>query len=245
MLNDKTTTDAISSALAPVTHILVSAAPGTSGDPILERIEHVRRDLSRLEWIGYLSTVGVYGNHDGAWVDEETPPQPSSERGKRRLRAENDWHRFGQQHAVKVQVFRLPGIYGPGRSIFERLQAGTARRIIKPGQVFNRMHVDDIAGALERAMNATAIVTPTFNLTDDLPGPPQDAIVYAAQLMGIEPPPEVAFETADMTAMARSFYGENKRVCNARMKRELGFQPRYASYKEGLAAIWRERVTHT
>lgn len=241
VLDDTTPGDAIAARLGTVTHILISAAPGPDGDPVLERIAQVRDALPDLEWIGYLSTVGVYGNHDGAWVDEETPPQPSSERGKRRLRAEAAWHDFGVAHGVVVQIFRLPGIYGPGRSVFERLTAGTARRIIKPGQVFNRMHVDDIAGALVKAMAAPDPVPRTFNLTDDLPTPPQDAIVFAAELMGITPPPEIDFETADMTPMARSFYGENKRVSNARMKSELGFTPRYPSFREGLAAIFTQR----
>lgn len=242
VLDDQTPAAQLSPALASATHLLVSAAPGPDGDPLIDRIAQVREHLAQLEWVGYLSTVGVYGNHGGAWVDETTEPQPTSERGRRRLHAEAAWHDFGRRHAIAVQVFRLPGIYGPGRSVFDRLRAGTSRRIIKPGQVFNRMHVDDIAGALEQAVGAPAGTSTTFNLTDDLPGPPQDVIEYAADLMGIEPPPEIAFESADMTPMARSFYGENKRVSNARMKAELGFAPRYPTYREGLAAIWREET---
>lgn len=241
VLDDATPAQTIAARLGTVTHILISAAPGPDGDPVLERIAQVRGDLPQLEWVGYLSTVGVYGNHDGAWIDEETPPQPSSERGKRRLRAEAAWHEFGAAHGVPAQIFRLPGIYGPGRSVFERLAAGTARRIVKPGQVFNRMHVDDIAGALCKAMEAPAPAARTFNLTDDLPSPPQDVIVRAAEMMGVTPPTEMDFETADMTPMARSFYGENKRVSNARMKSELGFTPRYPTYREGLAAIFHQR----
>ncbi len=240
VLDDQTPVTTLRPALDTVTQLLISTPPGTDGDPVIDRIAEARDQLAQLEWIGYLSTVGVYGNHGGAWVDETTEPQPTSERGRRRLHAEAAWLDFGRQHAVKVQVFRLPGIYGAGRSVFDRLRAGTSRRIIKPGQVFNRMHVDDIAGALEQAMLAPDNTTPTFNLTDDLPGPPQDVIVYAAELMGIEPPPEIAFESADMTAMARSFYGENKRVSNALMKTELGFAPHYPTYRQGLAAIWRE-----
>lgn len=241
VLDDTTPAETLAARLGAVTHILISAAPGPAGDPVLARIARVRDALGDLEWLGYLSTVGVYGNHDGAWVDEETPPNPSSERGKRRLHAEAAWRDFGAAHGVATQVFRLPGIYGPGRSVFERLAAGTARRIIKPGQVFNRMHVDDIAGALVKALEAPAPAARTFNLTDDLPTPPQDVIVHAADLMGIAPPPAIDFETADMTPMARSFYGENKRVSNARMKTELGFTPRYPSYREGLAAIFTQR----
>ena len=241
VLDDATPATALAGALDQVTHLLISAAPGADGDPVIERIAQLREDLPRLAWIGYLSTIGVYGNHGGAWIDEETPASPSSERGRRRLIAETAWQVFGVRNALTVQVFRLPGIYGPGRSAIERLSAGTARRINKPGQVFNRMHVDDIAGALARAMSAVAPTSRVFNLTDDKPAPPQDVIVYAAELMGIEPPPEIDFEAADMTAMARSFYGDNKRVSNARMKRELGYQLRYPTYREGLAAILAQR----
>lgn len=238
VLDDTTPATALVPALHDVTHLLLSAAPGANGDLILGRLEQVRSQLSQLQWVGYLSTVGVYGNHNGAWIDEETPANPSSERGRRRLLAETAWQSFGARHAVPIGIFRLPGIYGPGRSAFDRLQAGTARRINKPGQVFNRMHVDDIAGALATAMARDTASGQVFNLIDDEPAPPQDVIAYAAGLMGIAAPPEVDFEAADMTAMARSFYGDSKRVANTRMKRELGFQPRYPTYREGLAAIW-------
>lgn len=224
-------------ALDQVTHLLLSAAPDADGDPIIARLGAVQTQLPRLQWIGYLSTVGVYGNHNGAWIDEEAPANPVSERGLRRLVAEKAWQAFGAEHEIVVQTFRLPGIYGPGRSAFNRLRAGSARRINKPGQVFNRMHVDDIAGALKCALTAAAQAGQVFNIVDDEPAPPQDVIAYAAHLLGVEPPPEVDFEAADMTAMARSFYGDNKRVSNARMKRELKYVPRYPSYREGLAAI--------
>ncbi len=238
VLNDDTTVEMLAGTLETVTHILVSASPGAPGDPIIERIKQICARLPQLEWIGYLSTIGVYGGHEGGWIDEETLPQPTSERGKRRVVAENAWFEFSSVYSTKVQVFRLPGIYGPGRSVFDRLRAGTSRRIIKPGQVFNRMHVDDIAGALECAINPPSSKSTLFNLTDGTPAAPQDAITYAADLMGIEPPPEVAFDDAEMTEMARSFYGDNKRVSNARMKIELGYEPHYPTYKEGLAAIW-------
>ena len=238
VLNDETSADALASALSGVTHILLSASPNADGDPVLGRLRAAGQSLGALEWIGYLSTIGVYGDHQGAWVDETTPPDPAHERGRRRLVAEEDCLAFGAAHNVKAQVFRLPGIYGPGRSIFERLQAGNSRRIIKPGQVFNRMHVDDIAGALEHAMTSDAATNVLYNLNDDLPAAPEDAITFAAGLMNIEPPPEVAFDEAEMTAMARDFYSQNKRVSNARMKAELGYQLRYPTYREGLTAIW-------
>jgi hypothetical protein len=230
-------------ALGDVTHILISAPPNPIGDPIFNRLVKMRDYLPELYSISYLSTVGVYGNHEGGWVDEDTPTNPASERGLRRVAAENAWLAHSEKLEVAVQVFRLPGIYGPGRSPFDRLEAGTARRIVKPGQVFNRMHVDDIAGAIEAAINCETYYDPVINLTDDLPAPPQDVIAYAAELMGVEPPPEVSFDDADMTAMARSFYGENKRVSNKRMKEQLGYKPQYPTYREGLQAIWDDRET--
>ena len=240
VLNEETTTEALAAQLESVTHILISASPSAAGDPLIRQLGAVAPALAHLRWIGYLSTIGVYGDYQGGWVDEATRPTPSSSRGAWRMLAEEGWRAFGEQHGVKVQIFRLPGIYGPGRSLFERLQDGTTRRIIKAGQVFNRMHVDDIAGALERAMmTADASSSSLFNLSDDLPAAPQDAIVYAAGLMGIEPPPEVAFEDAEMSAMARDFYSQNKRVSNARMKAELGYQLMYPTYREGLQAIWK------
>jgi nucleoside-diphosphate-sugar epimerase len=238
VLNADTPGDVLAEALSRVTHILISAAPTADGDPIIGRLAEVRANLANLSWIGYLSTVGVYGNHDGDWVDEDTPPRPSARRGQLRLQAESDWHAFAATHGIAVQVFRLPGIYGPGRSAFERLQAGTARRVNKTGQVFNRMHVDDIAGALDAAMSGGGHDCSVFNLVDDLPAPPQGVIAYAAERMGVPPPPEISFEAADMTDMARSFYGENKRVSNKRMKEMLGYKPMYPTYRDGLSAIW-------
>jgi nucleoside-diphosphate-sugar epimerase len=183
----------------------------------------------------YLSTIGVYGDHAGAWVDETTPTAPLSPRGRERVLAEAQWQALGQQRGAPVAVLRLPGIYGPGRSAFDSLRAGQARRIVKPGQVFNRVHVDDIAGGIAAAITCRA--DGVFNITDDLPSPPQDVIAHAAALLGMPPPPEVAFEDANLTPMARSFYSECKRAANGRAKLVLGWQPRYPSYREGLAAI--------
>lgn len=224
----------IAEALENATHVLMSIAPGEAGDPVLR---HHAADLAaaRPDWVGYLSTVGVYGNHDGAWVDEETPCKPVSKRSVERVDAENAWLAFAEQHGLPVQIFRLSGIYGPGRNAFENLRKGKARRLVKPGQVFNRIHVADIAGALEAAMANP--VTRIFNVTDDEPAPPQDVVAYAASLLGVEAPPEVPFETADLTPMARSFYGENKRVSNARVKAELGYTFRYPTYRDALTAL--------
>ena len=230
--------EAVREALADATHVLVSIAPGEAGDPVLA---HHAADLAaaRPNWVGYLSTVGVYGNHDGGWVDEETPCRPVSRRSRQRVEAEEAWLAFAAEHDVPVQIFRLSGIYGPGRNAFMNFEKGTARRLIKPGQVFNRIHVEDIAGALEAAVHATP-ATRIFNVTDDEPAPPQDVITYAAELLGVAPPPEQDFETADLSPMARSFYGENKRVSNERVKRELGYTFRYPDYRTALTTLHRD-----
>jgi len=225
---------ALSDALTRATHILTSVAPGDDGDPV---INHCADLLAKAapSAICYLSTVGVYGNHDGAWVDETSECKPVSERSIRRLAAERQWIGFGKKTGIPVSIIRLAGIYGPGRGPFRKLKAGTSRRIVKPGQVFNRIHVDDIAQICEAALVRRA--TGIFNGTDDEPAPPQDVIVYAAGLIGIEPPPEVAFEEAEMTEMARTFYGENKKVNNARTKRELDITLIHPTYREGQSAI--------
>ena len=228
---------ALAEALASATHLLVSAAPDVHGDPLLRwHSEDIAR-AQCLGWIGYLSTVGVYGDHGGAWVDETTPPTPISERGQRRVEAERAWLALDSATRA-VQVFRLAGIYGPGQNQVEAVKRGEARRIIKPGQVFNRIHVDDIAGAV-----IAGIGTPTargvFNIADDLPAPPEDVIVYAASLLGVAPPPFIPFSEAEMSPMARSFYSEVKRVANARAKRELGWRLVHPTYREGLAALVR------
>jgi nucleoside-diphosphate-sugar epimerase len=230
--------DGIAEALAQATHVLVSIAPDTEGDPVLL---HHRGDLeaARPDWIGYLSTVGVYGNHDGAWVDESTPVKPVSRRSQQRVAAENAWLMLSRQTGIPVQIFRLSGIYGPGRNAFVNFEKGKARRLIKPGQVFNRIHVDDIAGALLAAISHEPS-TRIYNVTDDEPAPPQDVVAHAAELLGVAPPPEQDFETADLSPMARSFYGENKRVSNARVKEELGYSFRFADYRTALAALLRD-----
>ncbi|MEP9386853.1 SDR family oxidoreductase [Mesorhizobium sp. KR9-304] len=224
--------------LKQATHLIVSIAPDESGDPVLaatrDAIAHL---VPGLRWIGYLSTVGVYGDHDGGWVDETSECRPVSRRSVLRVSAEREWLSLGQETGLPVAVLRLSGIYGPGRNAFVNLRNGTAKRLIKPGQVFNRIHVADIAGALwhlaER--NKDGI----FNITDDLPAPPQDVVTYAADRMGVEPPPEIPFASAQLSPMARSFYGENKRVSNAAIK-GTGYRFRFPDYRSAFDAMWAE-----
>lgn len=219
-------------ALSTATHLVMSAAPGEAGDPLL--IDHDIADAKKLEWVGYLSTVGVYGNHDGAWVDEETPVDPQSKRSKMRVAAEHAWLHRQAVTGFELGIFRLAGIYGPGRSALDKVREGTARRIIKPGQVFNRIHVDDIGRVVAAA--ATQGAGGIFNVTDDEPGPPQDVIAHAADLLSVDAPPDVAFKDAELSAMGRSFYGENKRVSNAKIKQAFG-PMLYPTYREGLAGL--------
>jgi nucleoside-diphosphate-sugar epimerase len=216
--------------------VLVSVPPDGRGDPVLRACEPELAAAPRLGWVGYLSTVGVYGDHGGDWVTEETPPRPVSERSVRRVEAENAWLSFGRATGKAVMIFRLAGIYGPGQNALVNLREGTAKRLVKPGQVFNRIHVEDIAGAIAAGLDrprAGAI----WNVTDDEPAPPQDVVTFAAELLGIDPPPEQAYETADLSPMARSFYGENKRVSNAATKAELGWTLRYPTYREAHRAL--------
>ncbi|MEM8743082.1 MAG: SDR family oxidoreductase [Pseudomonadota bacterium] len=234
IFSGETPSEGVRESLRDATHLLLSIAPGSDGDPPLN---HHRDDIAEahnLSWIGYLSTVGVYGNHDGAWVDEDTPVRPTSERSVRRVAAEQAWLEFGAETDKCVQLFRIAGIYGPGRGPLENMRRGKSRRIIKPGQVFNRIHVEDIANILDASV-AKPRAGAIYNMSDNEPAPPQDVIAYAAELLGVEPPPEIAFEDADMTPMGRSFYGENKRVSNARIKTELGVDLFYPTYREGIA----------
>ena len=228
----------LAAALLGITHLLVSTPPTAEGDPVSCRLGDHLAGMPTLRWVGYFSTVGVYGDRQGDWVDEATPPAPTGERGRRRLAAETAWRDWGRACSKTVNCLRLPGIYGPGRSQLERIRAGTAQRIIKLGQVFNRIHVDDIAGAVRTIMtHDDAARHAAINITDDLPAPPQDALSYAAELLSVAPPPEVAFEDAGLSAMARSFYAENKRVSNALLTSEFGYRLRYPTYREGLAAL--------
>lgn len=233
--------EAVAQALARATHVLISAPPSAEGDPVLR---HHFRDLATspaLRWIGYLSTVGVYGDHGGGWVDEATLVAPVSTRSRYRAEAERAWAALGTQSGKRVVIFRLAGIYGPGRSAIDSVASGRARRIVKPGQRFNRIHVDDIAESVLASMAGRG-TAPVLNVTDDEPAPPQDVIAYAAELMGAPMPPEIPFEDAELSGMAASFYGENKRVSNALLKSDLGLTLRYPTFREGLAAIVKERA---
>lgn len=218
-------------ALAEATHILASAAPDEAGDPFLQAAT-VSLRAARPQWLGYLSTTAVYGDHQGAWVDETTPVTPQSVRARQRVLAEQQWLASG----LPAHIFRLAGIYGPGRGPFEKVRDGSARRIIKAGQVFSRIHVEDIAETLLASMarpNPGAV----YNVCDDDPAPPQDVLSHAAALLGLPEPPAVPYEAADMTPMARSFYAESKRVRNDRIKSELGVKLRFPDYRAGLAAM--------
>lgn len=215
------------------THVLCSAGPSAEGDPVLAAYgDALAAHLPRMRWAGYLSTTGVYGDHGGGWVDEATPPRPSTRRGAWRVAAEAAWQALGGP----LHVFRLAGIYGPGRGPFAKLRAGTARRIVKPGQVFSRTHVEDVAQVLLASIhrpNPGAV----YNVCDDDPAPPEDVIAHAAVLLGLPVPPATPFDEAEMSPMARSFYAESKRVRNDRIKRELGVALRYPDYRAGLAAL--------
>jgi len=212
--------------LAKATHILLSIPPDENGDIVL------REDYEmNPEWLGYLSTTGVYGNTNGGWVDENSPVAPVNDRSAWRVKAEKQWLEKG------AHIFRLSGIYGPGRSAIDELKAGTARRIAKPNQYFSRIHVEDIAQIL-----AASVAKPTpgeiFNCADDYPCSAAEVVEYTAKLIGVEPPPLVAYEEAELSPMARSFYASSRRVRNDKIKQILGVSLKYPDYKAGLGAIW-------
>jgi len=225
-------------AIAEADAALVSVPPDENGDPVLRTCGEVLTHAQRLRSIVYLSTIGVYGDRGGAWVDEATPPQPGASRSRERLAAEQAWLDFGARRGIAVAVLRLAGIYGPGQNALVQIASGKARRIVKPGQVFNRIHVGDIAQAIDAAFARRA--SGIFNVADDEPTPPADPIVFAAQLMGVAPPPEIPFAQAApaMSPLALSFWQECRRVKNDRLKRELGVSLRYPTYREGLRALF-------
>ena len=223
-------------ALAGVTHLLISVPPDAAGDPVLDIHGGDIARLPALAWLGYLSTTGVYGDRGGGWVDETAPLRPTGERGRRRVAAEQGWLDLWHDRGVPLHIFRLAAIYGPGRSAFDALRAGTARRICKPGQVFSRIHVADLASVLIASMECPR-PGGVYNVCDDEPAPPATIVSHAAQLLGIEPPPIVPLETAGLSPMARSFYDDNKRVANGLIKTELGVTLRYPDFRVGLAAI--------
>jgi hypothetical protein len=221
--------------LSGVSHVLLSIPPGPEGDPVLSLYRDRLATAPVLRWIGYLSTTGVYGDHGGDWVDETTPLKPGSERTRRRAAAEQDWLAFGTDTGIRTQIFRLAGIYGPGRSVFDDIKAGTAKRIVRPGQMFSRIHVADITNILHAAMNGGSDAT-IFNVCDDEPAASADVVTYACRLLGVKPPPEIAFDQAELSPMALSFWADNKRVRNDLLKKELGVSLLYPSYREGLNA---------
>lgn len=229
--------DAVTDALGEARALLATAPPGSQGCPALNNLVGPMAEANAFpDWAGYLSTTGVYGDRHGGWVTEDSRLAAQSVEGARRVGAERDWLDVGRGMGLTVTIFRLPGIYGPGRSAFDRLREGRARRIAAPGQVFSRIHVDDLAAGLE-----ASIVRPRaggiYNLCDDEPAPNSEVIAYAARLLGMDVPPEVALADANLSPAAMRFYGESKRVSNARAKAELGWRPAYPTYREGLAAI--------
>lgn len=230
--------DELDRAIAAADYALISVPPSAGSDPVLDSCGAALAKARKLRSVVYLSTVGVYGDHGGGWVDEQTPVAPTSERSRWRVAAEQAWEQFGARHGIPVAVLRLAGIYGPGQNALVQVARGKARRIVKPGQVFNRIHVADIAQAIEAAFARRA--GGIFNVADDEPSPPADPIVLAAQLMGRAPPPQIPFEqaAASMSEMALSFWQECRRVRNDKLKGELGVRLRYPTYREGLQALF-------
>jgi nucleoside-diphosphate-sugar epimerase len=226
----------IASDIAASDAILISIPPDQSGDPVLSTFQDAIAAAPNLRWVGYLSTVGVYGDHAGQWIDERTPASPQQQRSRIRAAVEQAWLTFGASRGAALHIFRLAGIYGPERNQLAQLASGTARRIVKPGQVFNRIHVADIAAVVEASL-AHPRGGAIYNVSDNEPAPPQDVVAYAAQLCGIEPPPEIPFDSAELSAMGRSFFSESKRVRNDLIRQELGVELRYPTYREGLTAL--------
>jgi nucleoside-diphosphate-sugar epimerase len=227
------------SALASTTHLLSSVPPDEAGDPVIDCHSGDIARMRSLAWAGYLSTTGVYGDRGGARVGEADPPRPASARARRRVAAEEGWLGLHRTRGVPVHVFRLAGIYGPGRSTLDQVRAGTARRIVKPGHAFSRIHVDDIVNVL-RASMARPDPGAVYNLCDDEAAPSADVVAHACALLGVAPPPEIPFATATLSELSRSFFAENRRVANDRIKRDLGVRLLYPSYREGLVAILAE-----
>ncbi len=223
-------------ALAGTTHLLASVPPDQGGDPALDVHRAEIAACATLAWAGYLSTTGVYGDRAGGWVDEDSALEPTSPRSEHRVAAEDAWLDLHRAHGLPVHLFRLAGIYGPGRSALDQVRAGTARRIHKPGQVFSRIHVDDIATVLEASI-AQPHPGRAYNLCDDFAASPAEVVAQACALLGVEPPPLTHFEEAALSTMARSFYRDNKQVSNQRIKEELGVTLAHADYKSGLEAI--------
>lgn len=229
--------ESMDQAIENATHLLICIAPDIDGDPVLEKLRN-QIAYGKFDWVGYLSTTGVYGDHGGGWVDEKTPLDPATMRGRHREIAEMQWRGLHYSHNLPVHIFRLAGIYGPGRGPFTKVKNGTARRIIKPDQVFSRAHVDDIVQVLYASINAPNPFR-IYNVCDDDPAPPQDVIAEAARLLNLPIPPAIPYDTAELTPMARSFYAESKKVSNDRIKTELGVKLIHPDYRAGLKALLR------
>jgi len=235
LFNDDTPLE--SSLLDGISHVVVSAPPGKTGDPVLKlHGAHLAERAAHIKWLAYLSTTGVYGDRQGGWVDETSPLEPGTSRGSARLEAETGWLELWRIAGLAVHLFRLAGIYGPGRNQLQSVKSGTARRIVKQGQVFSRIHVADIAGILHASI-ARPSPGSAYNVCDDEAAPPQDVVAYAAELLGVAPPPEIAFDNAELSDMAKSFYAESKRVSNRKVRTELGYSLVYPTYHEGLKAL--------
>jgi nucleoside-diphosphate-sugar epimerase len=241
LFDGKSSTPELITAIGEADAALISIPQDAGGDPVLRAFGDAFNHAQRLRSIVYLSTVGVYGDRGGDWVDEESPAQPNSARTRERLAAEQVWQDFGKRHNIPVAILRLAGIYGPGRNALTQIARGDARRIVKPGQVFNRVHVEDIAQAIDAAFARR--VRGIFNVADDEPAPPGDPLVFAAQLMGVKPPAEIPYDTvvASMSPLAQSFWQGSRRVKNDRLKRELGVSLRFPTYREGLRALFATR----
>lgn len=235
VFNDDTPVEA--SLLDGISHVVVSVPPGKTGDPVLKlHGQHLAERARHIKWLAYLSTTGVYGDRQGGWVDENSPLEPNTSRGSARLVAETGWLDLWRDAGLAVHLFRLAGIYGPGRNQLQSLKSGKARRIVKQGQVFSRIHVADIAGILRASLEKPNPGS-AYNVCDDEAAPPQDVVAYAAELLNVEPPPEIAFEDAELSDMAKSFYADSKRVSNQKVKTELGYSFVYPTYYQGLKSL--------
>ncbi len=221
--------------LRDATHLLISTPPDADGDPVFMRYADDIAAMKNLQWIGYLSTIGVYGHRQGAWVDENCPPMPTNERSQRRLKAEDQWISLAENHNLPLHIFRLAGIYGPGRSALDSIRAGVAKRVEKEGHIFNRIHVEDVAGAIMASFDVEDS-SGIYNLSDCEPAPSHEVIAYGCELLGRPVPPIIDFELAELSLMARSFYNDNKRVRSEKITNALGYELKYKNFREGLKA---------
>jgi len=232
-------TTEISEAISRATHLLITIPPQPSGDVVLENFAEEISRARHLQWIGYISSTGVYGDTQGEWVDESSPLLASTDRNRQRIEVESEWIKIGKEHGLPVMIFRCVGIYGPGRNLLVSVRQGRARRIDKPGLVFSRIHSEDLAQTLEASMKKPQ-PGETYNVSDDCPSPPAEAVEYACSLLGVEPPPLVSFEEAELSPTARGFYITNKRVSNKKIKQELGVTLRYSDYRSGLNELLKD-----